>query len=349
MAVKSKQSLPKPDHPGDHHSLATLVSKAASHPARRAGFICGLVCLGMFARIFWDNLGHFYYAWTTDENYSHGFLVPLISLYFANRVASSGSIPIRGGTWLGSSLLLVSLALRLVTIPLPIPFLSDVALLIGLTGLFTVMMGAGALKRYWFAFFFLVFMVPLPIALYSKIASPLQLFASRVASALMTASGLPVLCEGNKMTLPGGIQMFVAEACSGMRQLTGFLALTAAVAYWTMRPPWYRVVIVISALPIALSANIARVMLTGYIMHFVNPQFALGTYHTAEGLLMMAFGLLLLQAECWVLDQICQIKRSNRLPHSGNRPGAEKISCGRIVTSRLGPSHGQSNPFGEVS
>jgi exosortase/archaeosortase family protein len=82
------------------------------------------------------------------------------------------------------------------------------------------------------------------------------------------------------------------------------------VAYWTKRPAWYRVVIVISALPIALSANIARVMLTGYIMHFVNPQFALGTYHTLEGLLMMAFGLLMLQAECWVLDQLCQIKFS---------------------------------------
>ena len=106
------------------------------------------------------------------------------------------------------------------------------------------------------------------------------------------------------MTLPGGLQMFVAEACSGMRQLTGFLALTAAVAYWNKRPAWYRVVIVTSALPIALSANIARVMLTGYIMHFVNPQFALGTYHTLEGLLMMGFGLLLLQAECWGLDQI---------------------------------------------
>ena len=141
-------------------------------------------------------------------------------------------------------------------------------------------------------------MVPLPIALYSKIASPLQLLASRVASTVMNATGVPVLCEGNKMTLPGGLQMFVAEACSGMRQLTGFLALTTAVAYLTTRPVWYRVVIMISALPIALSANIARVMLTGYIMHFVNPQFALGTYHTLEGLLMMGFGLLLLHCEC---------------------------------------------------
>ena len=159
-------------------------------------------------------------------------------------------------------------------------------------------------------------MVPLPIALYSKIASPLQLLASRVASTVMNATGVPVLCEGNRMTLPGGLQMFVAEACSGMRQLTGFLALTTAVAYLTTRPAWYRVIIVISALPIALSANIARVMLTGYIMHFVNPQFALGTYHTLEGLLMMGFGLLLLQCECWVLDQIFQIAGRGGQPAS---------------------------------
>ncbi len=308
MAMTSTQLLRDPGQPPQSPSLATLLCGVAADPVGRLGLACTLICLGMFVHIFRDNLGHFYYAWTTDENYSHGFLVPLISLYFANRVASRGMIAIEGGKWLGTVMLVVSLALRLVTIPLPIPFLSDVAFLIGLTGLFTMMTGAAALKRYWFAFFFLVFMVPLPIALYSKIASPLQLFASRVASTLMTATGLPVLCEGNKMTLPGGLQMFVAEACSGMRQLTGFLALTAAVAYWTKGPPWYRVVIVISALPIALSANIARVMLTGYIMHFVNPQFALGTYHTVEGLLMMAFGLLLLQAECWVLDQICQMK-----------------------------------------
>ena len=182
-------------------------------------------------------------------------------------------------------------------------------------------------------------MVPLPIALYSKIASPLQLLASRVASTVMNATGVPVLCEGNRMTLPGGLQMFVAEACSGMRQLTGFLALTTAVAYLTTRPVWYRVVIMVSALPIALSANIARVMLTGYIMHFVNPQFALGTYHTLEGLLMMGFGLLLLHCECVILDHIFQIvaRRSSSSPET--RRDADAAVRGRLfLKQQPGPS-----------
>jgi exosortase len=315
MAVTIR--TPKNDR--DPRSLAKLLTRDATDPAQRLPWLGALVCGGLFVRLFWDNLGHFYYAWTTDENYSHGFLVPLISVYFANQVARGGPVAIRGGQWAGSVLLFAALLGRLVTIPLPIPFLGDVAFLIGLGGLFTLLCGTLALKRYWFCFFFLIFMVPLPIALYSKIASPLQLLASRVASTAMNATGVPVLCEGNKMTLPGGLQMFVAEACSGMRQLTGFLALTTAVAYSSSRPRWYRAVIVISALPIALSANIARVMLTGYIMHFINPQFALGTYHTLEGLMMMGFGLLLLHGECCLLDYVVRVAA----PESGGGPESD--------------------------
>ncbi len=276
-----------------------------------------MLCAGLFICLFSANLGHFYHAWTVDENYSHGFLVPLISLYLANQVARRGSVPVHGGIGAGILLLLLSLVGRLATIPVPIFFLADLSLLIGLAGLFALLFGTAALKRYWFAFFFLVFMVPLPVALYAKIASPLQLLASRVASTMMNASGVPVLCEGNRITLPGGVQMFVAEACSGLRQMTGFLALTTGVAYLSTRPVWYRVVIILSALPIAMTANIARVLLTGYIMHFVNPQFAVGTYHTLEGLLMMGFGLLLLNSECWILDQFCRIV-SDRQQGSSN-------------------------------
>jgi exosortase len=211
-------------------------------------------------------------------------------------------VPVRAGLFAGGVLLVSALALRLITIPLPIPFLGDLALLLGLAGIFALLFGTDALKRFWFVFFFLLFMVPLPIAMYSRIASPLQLMASRMASTIMNTSGVPVLCEGNRMTLPGGVQMFVAEACSGMRQMTGFLALAAAVAYLTTRPGWYKAILVLAALPIALGANVARIVLTGFIMHFVNPQYASGTYHTVEGILMMGFGLLLLHWLCSLLN-----------------------------------------------
>jgi exosortase len=329
MVVTTEEPTPTPTGGPTLWGLYQVLTHDMRDRGQRMFWCAVICCIGLFTRLFWNNLCHFYYAWTTDENYSHGFLVPLISLYFAAVVARVGPVPVRGGQWVGSLLLIVALLGRLVTIPLPIPFLGDVAFLIGLTGLFTLICGTTAMKRYWFGFFFLIFMIPLPVALYSKIASPLQLLASRVASTVMNATGVPVLCEGNRMTLPGGLQMFVAEACSGMRQLTGFLALTTAVAYLTTRPIWYRVIIIISALPIALSANIARVMLTGYIMHFINPQFALGTYHTLEGLLMMGFGLFLLHCECTILDHIVQmVARGNRTSRETDATPARPFAVG---------------------
>jgi exosortase len=304
MAALSEAPASPPANDPQPWNLAALFRQSLARPGDRSIWCGALACTALFLLLFRDILWHFYYSWTTDENYSHGFLVPLISLYFADQATRRGPVAVKGGGGLGVAMLIASVLIRLLTIPLPIPFLGQLAFIVGLAGIFGLLFGREALLRYWFAFTFLVFMVPLPVAVYSRLASPLQLLASHVASTVMTATGVPVLREGNHMTLPGGVQLFVAEACSGMRQLTGFLALTTAVAYLSRRPAWYRAVIIFSAVPIALTANITRVMLTGYIMHFLNPEYALGTFHTVEGLLMMGFGLLLLNAECWMLDQV---------------------------------------------
>jgi exosortase len=304
MTALSEAMASPPAGDAQPWNLLSFFRRSMAQPADRPVWLGALGCTALFLLLFRDVLWHFYYAWTTDENYSHGFLVPLIAAYFADQAARRGPVPVRGGGAIGGAMLALSVLIRLVTIPLPISFVGQVAFIMGLTGIFGLMFGASALRRYWFAFTFLVFMVPLPVAVYSRLASPLQLLASQVAATVMNATGVPVLREGNHLTLPGGIQLFVAEACSGMRQLTGFLALTTAVAYLSRRSAWYRAVIIVSAVPIALTANITRVLLTGYIMHLFTPEYALGTFHTVEGLLMMGFGLLLLNLECWVLDQI---------------------------------------------
>lgn len=279
-------------------------------PMERCAILAGaVVSLGLLAVAFRSNLWQFIHVWSTDDNYSHGFLVPFISLYFAFQASKAGALATRSGALLGSLLLGTAVLGRLATVLIPVGFIGDLSFLIGLAGLCSLLGGVDSLRRYWFPLFFLIFMVPLPVALYAKIASPLQLLASQIASGVLTVTGVPVLCEGNMLTLPGGVRMFVAEACSGMRQLTGFLALTAAVAYMIARPAWYRAILVASALPIAISANVARVTLTGYIMHFLDPKYAAGNFHLVEGLAMMCLGLLLLRAECWVLDLVLSIVR----------------------------------------
>ena len=289
--------------------LWARLREAFESPEGRTSLLGVAVASAFLTLIFWSNLRHFLLSWSTDENYSHGFLVPFISLYFANLAAERGAVERRGGGVLGTILLSGALLLKLATVVIAVGTLGDLAFLIAIAGVTALIGGIDVLKRYGFAIAFLIFMVPLPVSLYALIASPLQLLVSKVASILLNATGVPVLTEGNMMTLPGGVQMFVAEACSGMRQLTGFLALTAAVAYLAERPVWYRAAIVIAAVPIAMTANMARVTLTGYIMYFVNPSYASGTYHTLEGLLMLGFGLTLLRAFSSVLDQVIELTK----------------------------------------
>ncbi len=284
--------------------IVVLVRSAFDDPSRRVAVVGAGLAVGLLIAMFWPNVMHFVYVWSSDENYSHGFLVPLISLYFANEAARLGPVAMRPGTLLGVALLIASILGRLATVVVPVGFVGDLSLLVGAAGICTLLFGTAALKRYGFAITFLVFMIPLPVALYARIASPLQLGVSQFATAMLNLSGIPALCEGNMITLPGDNKMFVAEACSGMRQLTGFLALATAWAFLVKRSGWYRTVLILGSIPIAMTANVVRVTLTGMITYHVDPRFASGAYHTAEGLLMMGFGLAMLYAGSWTLDRL---------------------------------------------
>jgi exosortase len=294
--------------------LVALARDAFGDPARRWTLLGAVAAFAILLVMYGANIQHFVYIWSSDENYSHGFLVPLIGLYFANEAARRGPVAIKAGSLLGASLIGLAVLGRLATVVVPVGFVGDLSLLIGAAGIVSLLFGRDALIRYGFAIAFLVFMIPLPVALYAKIASPLQLMVSQVATLLLNISGIPALCEGNMITLPGDHKMFVAEACSGMRQLTGFLALTTAWAYLVARPGWYRLVLIASSVPIAMTANIVRVTLTGMISYHIDPRFTSGAFHTVEGLLMMAFGLMMLYGGCWILDRIAGVA-----PRPGSR------------------------------
>ena len=292
-------SSPRPAAP-----LFELMRKSLGDSEGRLVLIGAGVSAAILVAMFWSNILHFATVWANDENYSHGFLVPLLSLYFANEAARRGPIVEAPGTNLGIWLLVGSIGGRLATVVVPVGFVGDLSLLLGLAGIVSLLFGRDALRRFGFAIAFLIFMIPLPVALYTQIASPLQLAVSHVATVALNLVGIPALREGNTITLPGDRTMFVAEACSGMRQLTGFLALTTAWAYLLARPAWYRGVLIVSSVPIAMTANMIRVTLTGAITYHLDPRFASGAFHTAEGMLMLAFGLAMLSSGSWLLDRL---------------------------------------------
>jgi eight transmembrane protein EpsH (proposed exosortase) len=146
-------------------------------------------------------------------------------------------------------------------------------------------------------------MIPLPYLIYDSIAFPLKLFAARCATFSLQFMEIPVLREGNVITL-ASTTLEVADACSGIRSLISLIALGVVFAYFTQSSAWKRIVLVVSTIPIAIFANALRVVITGILAHYCNPEMAQGFFHTFSGWLIFVLAFLLLFGLGFILDRI---------------------------------------------
>src|SRR4051794_1599975 len=235
--------------------------------------------------------------WATDDNYSHGFFVLPLALFFTweRRAALRAAVgrPSLAGLVLIAASLVLLLAGRLGAEL----FLTRVSLIGVLAGTVLYVWGREHLRILAFPIAFLALMVPLPAILFNKIALPLQLLASRVGETAIAAAGIPVVREGNVLQLPTR-DLEVAEACSGIRSLVSLLMLGIVLGYFTEKRIGPRVIVALAAVPIAIAANAARVAGTGLASELVSPAAAEGFFHAFSGWLMfvVAFaGLLSVQ------------------------------------------------------
>jgi exosortase len=235
--------------------------------------------------------------WSTDDNYSHGFLVVPLALYFAwERRDALAAAPVRPGAP-GALLILGSLAIWTAGMLGAELFLTRVSLVGVLAGTVWFIWGVAQLRILAFPLLFLLLMIPLPSIIFNQIAFPLQLVASQAGEAVISAAGIPVLREGNVLVLPART-LEVAEACSGIRSLVSLLMLAIVLGYFTERRRGARIAIVLASVPIAILANAARVAGTGLAAQWVSPAAADGFFHTFSGwmVFVVAFaGLLLVQ------------------------------------------------------
>ncbi len=231
--------------------------------------------------------------WRMDENYSHGFLVPAVSAWFLwrerRRLLDAPLAP----SWLGLPLVmlgLAQLALGSVAVELFTMRSSLVTLSMGLVLHF---LGLQALRVALFPLAYLLFMVPLPATAYNAVAFPLKLLVTDASVAILKALGIAVLQEGNILHFPE-TTLEVADACSGMRSLVSLGALGAAYAFMLPLPAVSRAILVLASVPIAMSANILRVVGTGLLSHHWSPRAAMGFFHEFAGLAVFVMAMLLI-------------------------------------------------------
>jgi exosortase len=255
---------------------------------------------------FGDSLIDLYRTWGTNPQYSHGYLVPVFALYLLwtrrERLDRARLRP----SWLGLPVLALGLGMRLWGGYFFYTWIEIIALIPCIAGL-TLMLGGRAAWRWaWPAVIFLAFMIPLPYRVATSMSGPLQRLATISSTFVMQTCGLPALAEGNVILL-NDAEIGIVEACSGLRMLVVFFALATAVALIARRPLLDRLVVLVSAVPIALVVNIARITATGALHEFVDSATANAFFHDVAGWFMMPLALVMLAIELKLLTALLPV------------------------------------------
>ncbi|NJN85213.1 MAG: exosortase/archaeosortase family protein [Leptolyngbyaceae cyanobacterium SL_7_1] len=241
--------------------------------------------------------------WIENEDYSHGFLIVPLSLYFLwERREKLAELPAEGSWWGLLPLLLASVTLFIGR--LGVEYMNQrLSFVLLVNGLVLLLLGRQIYKAMAFPCSSSSSWCRSPSPSLNTIAFPLQLIAAGMAVSALHLVGVPALLEGNIIHLANG-PLFVAEACSGLRSLMALITLGVVFAYFFRRNLGERIVIVLSTIPIAIVVNSFRVALTGVLAHHFGPDAAGGVVHETQGLFTFAIAFLLLLLEAWLLSKI---------------------------------------------
>ena len=233
--------------------------------------------------------------WWNNPDAGHGLLLAPLALWLAWR---RGLAPDRKGQMvLGSVVLLGAVVLRYLSGLAAEIFTMRFSILLAVCGLVIFAWGWRQLLRWWLPTTLLFLSIPWPALITNALALPLQFQASQMGAALLESRHIPVQLAGNVIRLPGH-QLFVTEACSGLRSLTALLSLGVLVGGLWLRFPVTRLLVLLITIPVAIVINAIRVFLTGFLVFFVDPKLGEGFMHVTEGwlLFIVAFGILALVA-----------------------------------------------------
>jgi exosortase len=257
---------------------------------------------GLLLWLYIHVLAHLVLQWWNDPDFSHGFFVPLFSAFviWQERSRLTALVPRPSWSalfWLGFGMCLLVIGQFGADI-----FLPRVSLLIVLASLIVLFLGWSFFRALLFPWLFLFLMIPIPAIIFNHITFPLQLLTSKVASTTLPWMGVPVFREGNIINLPV-MQLEVADACSGIRSLMSLATLAVIYGYLMERKVAVRILLVLASVPIAVAANSLRIVGTGLLVQYWDPEKAQGFFHEFQGWLVFVASLAML----YILHRIVRI------------------------------------------
>jgi exosortase len=256
-----------------------------------------------FIALYYHVIYKMVHDWSIDDNYSHGFLIPVISGYliWQNRKRLS-ELPLKPSNF-GLVLLLFSILFFIAAHVGAELFTMRFSMILVILSAIVFLAGWTMAKELLLPVGYLIFMIPLPAIIWNKIAFPLKLFATKMAVTVIKALNIPVYSEGNIIHL-ANTTLEVVDACSGLRSLTSLLALGAAFALISDHSPLKKITLFLSAVPIAILVNIFRLSSTAVLAKFYGAKVAEGFLHDISGIIVFFLALILMYMIHSVMERV---------------------------------------------
>ena len=290
-----------------------MVAVSESHPVNqafsRSTCIKAAVIAFLFCGLNFWQFKRLVAGWRVDPNWSHGFLIPLFSVYLIyTRWDQLIAARRRIFLW-GLPICVLSLfTLVFSYFPLGVSWFCQLSMIPLLLGIVLYLAGPAVLRITWVPIVYLVLAIPIPDILYQNIAYPLQEFAAQSTTVILKLCGVQIDVSASSLSitsLSGRVHpLQVVEACSGVRSLMAFVALSVAMAYIDDRPVWQRLVLIASSLPITVLCNVLRVTTTSTMFVIDQPELGKDFMHTFMGMALLVPALLMLLGLSWLMNHL---------------------------------------------
>lgn len=257
---------------------------------------------------YFDGLKELLRMWDTKEEYSYGYLIPVITLFLIWQRKDSLERMSFPGSWTGVFITLAGIGLLVVGNLSTINLVVQYSFLIVIAGLALALTGWEGFRLIRVPLLLLLFMVPLPAFFFNEISAQLQLISSQIGVWAIRLFGISVFLEGNVIDL-GTYKLQVVEACSGLRYLFPLMTLGFITAYFFKAAFWKRAVLFLSTIPITILMNSFRIGVIGVLVEYWGNSMAEGFLHDFEGWVVFMACTAVLVAEMWILIRIGKDRR----------------------------------------
>jgi exosortase len=275
--------------------------------SRRLAAWC-VILVGLVLLLYASVIKDLVLQWWTDADYGHGFFVPLFSGYILWRERDRWTKTEIKPSNFGFVVMLGAIALLLLGSLGAEFFTSRFSLLVLLAGMILFLAGWKMLRAVSFSLCYLMWMIPIPVIIYNQITFPLQLIASRLATAWLEFAQVPVLRDGNILIM-SNYSLEVVEACSGIRSLMTLMALAVAYGYLVSPRRWVRYALAAFMVPVAIGTNAVRIMGAAIVARHFGPAAAEGFLHKFSGWVIFLVALVLMFGTHWILLYIAERRR----------------------------------------